>query len=205
MARVAATFSGMTARADDTGCRRCFTEAELMLLRSPDVPLPSELVRQAAHKEPFHWDDQPAIIRRVLPQLVVMLAEGASEPDLMARNLAAPGWSRWPREQARSVGSFLDAWWTQTLREESPPTPAHEVFASCAIASASVTTWLARWDAEMERDAIARQHLNESVDWWWENLMSETSPFAWWGGTKAEEQAAWQELQIWLAGRGHQP
>lgn len=199
VARVAATFSGMTARVDEAGCGRCFTEAELRLLRSPGIPLPEDLVRQAAQKEPFHWDDQPAIIRRVLPQLVVMLAEGATEPALTARNLAAAGWSRWPREQARSVAGFLDAWWTQTLREESPPTPARDVFESCATASASVTAWLARWDAEMEMGSIASQHLNESVDWWREDLMSDTSPF-WWWGTEADEQAAWQELKIWLAG-----
>lgn len=201
MARVAATFSGMTARVDETSCGRCFTEVELRLLRTPGIPLPTELVRQAAHKEPFHWDDQPAIMRRVLPQLVVMLAEGVTEPDLMARNLAAAGWSRWPRKQARAVVGFLDAWWTQTLREESPPTPARVVFESCAIASASVTTWLARWDAEMETGSTASQHLDESVNWWLEDLISDTSPF-WWWGTKAEEQAAWQELKIWLTGHG---
>jgi hypothetical protein len=138
-------------------------------------------------------------MRRVLPQLVVMLAEGATEPDLMARNLAAAGWSRWPGEQARAVVGFLDAWWTQTLREESPPTPARVVFESCAIASASVTAWLARWDAEMETGSTASQHLDESVNWWLEDLISDTSPF-WWWGTKAEEQAAWQELKIWLTG-----
>jgi hypothetical protein len=203
IARVAATFNGMTARVDETGCGRCFTEAELRLLRSPGTPLPAELVLQAAHKEPFHWDDQPAIIRRVLPQLVVMLAEGTYEPDLIARNLAAAGWSRWPSEQARSVAGFLDAWWTQTLREESPPTPAREVFESCAIASASVTAWLARWDTEMEMGSIASQHLNESLSWWRDDLTSDTSP-SWWWGSKAEEQAAWQELKIWLAGHADQ-
>jgi len=199
VARVVETFGGLTARADETGCGRCFSEDEVELLRSPGISLPVDLVRQVAQKEPGHWDDQSAVIRRVLPQLVVVLAEGADEPELMARGLAAAGWSQWPGEQAGSVAGFLDAWWTQTLRKASPPTSAHEVFASCVTASSTVTTWLARWEVEM--GPIARQHLDESVEWWREDLDSDTSPFTWWWGTPAEEQAAWQELRVWLARR----
>ncbi|WP_405904508.1 hypothetical protein OG696_40365 [Streptomyces sp. NBC_00656] len=82
----------MTAQADETVCGRCFDEVEL--LRTPDVRLPTDLVGRVAQKDPFHWDNQPAIIRRVLPQLVVVLGEGAVESALMARGLAAAGWSR---------------------------------------------------------------------------------------------------------------
>ncbi|GHG45137.1 hypothetical protein [Streptomyces hydrogenans] len=197
MARVATTFAGITAQADETGCGRCFDEVEAELLRTPDVPLPKDLVGRVAQKDPFHWDDQPAIIRRVLPQLVVVLAEDAVEPALMARGLAAAGWSRWPCEQAGAVAGFLEAWWTQVLRMESPPTPACEVFESCVTASSSVAPWLARWEAE--RDTVARHHLIESVGWWWEELASDDSPFTWWWGTAAEEQAAWHEVKTWLA------
>ncbi|WP_142270073.1 hypothetical protein OHU34_44885 (plasmid) [Streptomyces sp. NBC_00080] len=74
MARVAETFGGMTAQADESGCGRCFDEREVELLRPPGVPLPADLVRRVAQKDPFHWDSQPAIIRRVLPQFVVVVA-----------------------------------------------------------------------------------------------------------------------------------
>ncbi|MFG2426238.1 hypothetical protein [Streptomyces sp. NPDC048590] len=187
----------MTAQAGEAGCGRCFDEGEVELLRTPDVPLPADLVRRVARKDPFHWDDRSAIIRRVLPQLVVVLAEGETESDLMARGLAAAGWSHWPREQAGAVTGFLDAWWTQTLRTKSPPTSASAVFESCVTASSSVAPWLARWEAEM--CPIARRHLADSLDRWREELTSDDSPFTWWWGTEAEEQAAWQEVKRWLA------
>lgn len=195
-ARVAATFGGMTAQANEAGCGRCFDEGEVDLLRTPGVPLPTDLVRRVAQKDPFHWDDQPAIIRRVLPQLVVVLAEGEVESDLMARGLAAAGWSRWPREQAGAVAGFLDAWWTRTLRTKSPPISACAVFESCVTASSSVTPWLARWEAEM--GPVARRHLADSLGWWREELTSNDSPFTWWWGTEVEEQAAWHEVKRWL-------
>ncbi|MFD9435737.1 hypothetical protein [Streptomyces sp. NPDC060002] len=199
VARVAKTFGGMTAQADETGCGRCFDEGEVELLRTPDVPLPADLVRRVAQKDPFHWDDQPAIIRRVLPQLVVVLAEDVAEPDLMARGLAAAGWSGWPGEQAGAVAGFLEAWWTHTLRTRSPPVSACVVFESCVTVSSSVTPWLARWEAEMS--PVARRHLADSVGWWREELMSDDSPFTWWWGTEAEERAAWHEVKTWLAGQ----
>lgn len=199
MARVATTFGGMTAQADEASCGRCFDEGEVELLRTPGVPLPTDLVRRVAQKDPFHWDDQPAIIRRVLPHLVVVLAEGEVESDLMARGLAAAGWSRWPREQAGAVAGFLDAWWTQTLRTKSPPISACAVFESCVTASSSVTPWLARWEVEM--GPVARRHLADSLGWWREELTSDDSPFTWWWGTEVEERAAWHEVKRWLAGQ----
>ncbi|MEV7957950.1 hypothetical protein ACIO6T_35960 [Streptomyces sp. NPDC087532] len=199
VARVAKTFGSVTAHADESGCGRCFDEGEVERLRTPGVPLPKGLVRRIAQKDPFHWDDQPAIIRRVLPQLVVVLAEGTAESDLMARGLAAAGWSQWPDEQAGAVAGFLEAWWTQTLRTESPPVSVCAVFESCVTASSSVTTWLARWEAEMS--PVARRHLADSVGWWREELTSDASPFTWWWGTEAEEQAAWHVVKTWLAGQ----
>ncbi|WUD70326.1 hypothetical protein OG937_45695 [Streptomyces sp. NBC_00510] len=199
IARVAKTFDGMTAQADEAGCGRCFDEGEVELLRTSGVPLPADLVRRVAQKDPFHWGDQPAIIRRVLPQLVVLLAEGEAECDSMARGLAAAGWSRWPREQAGAVTGFLDAWWTQTLRTKSPPTSACAVFESCVTASSSVAPWLARWEAET--GPAARRHLADSLDWWREELTSDDSPFWWWWGTAAEERAAWHEVKRWLTGQ----
>ncbi|MFG2289374.1 hypothetical protein ACGFOU_25295 [Streptomyces sp. NPDC048595] len=189
----------MTAQADESGCGRCFDEGEVELLRTPGAPLPADLVRRVAQKDPFHWDDQPAIIRRVLPQLVVLLAEGEAESDLMSRGLAAAGWSRWPREQAGAVAGFLNAWWTQTLRAKSPPIPACAVFESCVTASSSVTPWLARWEAET--GPAARRHLADSLGCWREELTSDHSPFTWWWGTETAEQAAWREVKQWLPGQ----
>lgn len=52
---------------------------------------------------------------------------------------------------------------------------------------------------EAERGTVARHHLTESVDWWREELTSDDSPFTWWWGTAAEEQATWHEVKTWLA------
>ncbi|MFJ9513760.1 hypothetical protein ACIRPG_22315 [Streptomyces sp. NPDC101754] len=203
MATVAKTFSGMPAQPDESGCGRCFDPGEVELLQTPDIPLPADLVRRVAQKDPFHWDDQPAIIRRVLPQLVAMLAEGVDEPALIARGLAAAGWSQWPDEQAGAVAGFLAVWWTQTLRSTSPNISAYEVFESCATASSSVSPWLTQWEAE--KSPIARQHLADSLGYWREELISDYSPFTWWWGTEAEEQAAWSEVKTWVTGQTLQP
>ncbi|MBN0047102.1 hypothetical protein JS756_23945 [Streptomyces actuosus] len=199
VARIAKVFGSVTARAGEHGCGRCFDEGEVELLRTPGVPLPTDLVRRIAQTDPAHWDDQPAIIRRILPQLVVVLAEGTAEPDLMARGPAAAGWSRWPGRQAGAVAGFLEAWWTRTLRTESPPTAACVVFESRVTASSSVTPWLARWAAE--RSPVARRHLADGVRRWREGLASDHSPFTWWWGTRADEQSAWREVRTWLAGQ----
>ncbi|MFJ6938484.1 hypothetical protein [Streptomyces sp. NPDC101132] len=145
--RVAKAFEGVTARAEEDGCGRCFGAEEVALLRTPGVPLPEDLVRQVARKDPFHWDDRRSVVQRILPQLVVVLAEGDDEPDLMARGLAAAGWQGWPGEQGAAVAGFLDEWWRWTLRTVSPPVPAYAVFESCVTASSSVVPWLRRWAA----------------------------------------------------------
>ncbi|MFG3039293.1 hypothetical protein ACGFYZ_20595 [Streptomyces sp. NPDC048330] len=190
------TFGGSTASPDETGCGRCFDEDEVALLRTPHAPLPADLVRRVTQKDPHHWDDQPAIIRRTLPQLVTLLADGERESALMARGLAAAGWSHWPREQAEAVSHFLKTWWIETLRRNSPPIPACEVLATCAIASSSVTPWLTLWQAET--GPVAHRHMCDTLDLWSEELTSEYSPFTWWWGPEAEEQAAWNEVKRWL-------
>ncbi|MEV6534921.1 hypothetical protein AB0M86_35950 [Streptomyces sp. NPDC051639] len=134
-----------------------------------------------------------------MPLLVVLLTEGVAEPDLMARGLAAAGWSRWPGEQAGAVAGFLEAWWPQTLRTESPPIAACVVFESCVTANSSVTPWLARWEAEWS--PVTRRHLADSVGWWREEMTSDDSPFTWWWGSEGEEQSAWHEVKAWLAGQ----
>lgn len=200
IARVAEVFAGMTARPDEVGCGRCYSTDEVALLRTADVALPADLVRMIAEEAPDHWDDQPAVIRRILPQLAVLLAQGTASPDLIARGLAAARWSRWPDQQADAVLGFLEAWWIWTLRQDSPPTPAREVFESCVTATSSVTPWLACWDAE--RGPTADRHLAECAAWWWDDLQSNSSPLTWWWGPAEQERAACRELRTWLASNG---
>lgn len=199
IARIADVFVGMTAHPEEGGCGRCYSANEVALLRTADTALPPGLVRMVAEESPDHWDDQPAVIRRVLPQLAVLLAQGTESPDLVARGLAAARWSWWPDRQVQAVHGFLEAWWVWTLRQDSPPTPAREVFESCVTASSSVAPWLACWQAE--RGPTADRHLSECARWWWDDLRSDTSPFVWWWGPAEQERAARLELRTWLAAR----
>ncbi|WP_380523022.1 hypothetical protein [Streptacidiphilus cavernicola] len=199
IARVAEVFAGMTAHPDEVGCGRCYGADEVALLQTADAALPADLVLMVAEEVPDHWSDQPAVIRRVLPQLTVLLAQGTTSPDLVARRLADAGWSQWPDQQVRAVLGFLEAWWVWTLRQDSPPTPAREVFESCVTATSSVTPWLACWDAE--RGPAADRHLVGCADWWWDDLQIDASPFTWWWGPVEQERAACLELRTWLASR----
>ncbi len=199
LARVAEVFAGMTAHPDEVGCGRCYGADEVALLRTADAALSAELVDLVAVEAPDHWDDQPAVIRRVLPQLAVLLAEGSTSPDLAARGLAAARWSQWPEQQVQAVLGFLEAWWRWTLRQDSPPTPAREVFESCATASSSVGPWLSLW--ETEEAPAADRHLAECAEGWWDDLRVDASPFAWWWGSAEEERTACLELGAWLAAR----
>jgi hypothetical protein len=200
VAAVARVFAGRTAKRDESGCARCHSADEIVLLRTPDVPLPEDLVREVAREDPRRWDDQPAVIRRVLPQLTVRLAAGDDDAPLLTRGLAAAGWQRWPHEEAMAVAGFLDAWWTRALREEPMGLPARGVFESCVTATSSVTPWLALWDAEP--GPAARRLTAEAVSTWWQDeLAADRSPFTWWWGPEAAERAAWRELKGWLAER----
>ncbi|MFI8106759.1 hypothetical protein [Streptomyces sp. NPDC086023] len=200
MERVGKAFEGVTARADEDGCGRCFGAEEVALLRTPGVRLPADLVRRVARKDPFHWHDRRSVVQRILAQLVVVLAEGDDEPDLLVRGLAAAGWRGWPGEQGAAVAGFLDEWWAWTLRTGEPPVPACAVFESCVTASSSVAPWLRRWEAAGE-SVVARRHLADGLRWWSEELESGDSPFAWWWGSEAEARDAWQEVRAWVRGR----
>ncbi|MEY9846369.1 hypothetical protein ABH940_003456 [Streptacidiphilus sp. BW17] len=199
IARVAEVFAGMTVGPDEIGCQRCYGPAEVALLRVADAVLPVDLVASVAQETPDHWDDQPAVIRRVLPQLVVVLAQGTASPDMVARGLAAACWPDWPQPQAQALGGFLEAWWTWTLGQETPPTSAREVFESCVTASSSVTPWLELWVAHEQ--PAADRHLSECAAWWWDDLDQDASPFTCWWGSDVQEQAACRELADWLAVR----
>jgi hypothetical protein len=199
IARVAEVFAGMTVSPDEVGCGRCCGADDVALLRTANVALPTDLVRMVAEEVPDHWSDQPAVIRRVLPQLTALLAQGTASPDLVARRLADARWFQWPDQQVQAVLGFLEAWWLSTLRQGSPPTPAREVFESCVTATSSVTQWLACWDAE--RGPAADRHLAECADWWWDDLQIDASPFTWWSGQAEQERAACLELRTWLAAR----
>ncbi|KON72316.1 hypothetical protein M768_15200 [Cellulosimicrobium cellulans F16] len=198
--RVAGLFGDAPAAADETGCGRCFSEAELLLLRTPGVAVPRELAVRAAGKDPSHWDDQPAMIRRVLPTAVRALADGESEPYLIARGLAAAGWSTWPAPQSSSIREFLDAWWTATPRREASLVRVVGVFEACVVATGKVQPWLDVLDREARTSVHASRHRDACRDDWRYELSGGTFMLsAWWQGSWDDEQAAVAELERWCA------
>ncbi|WP_426308836.1 hypothetical protein [Cellulosimicrobium sp. E-16] len=198
--RVAGLFGDAPAAADETGCGRCFSEAELLLLRTPGVAVPRELAVRAAGKDPSHWDDQPAMIRRVLPTAVRALADGESEPYLIARGLAAAGWSTWPAPQSSSIRELLDAWWTATLRREASLVRVVGVFEACVVATGKVQPWLDVLDREARTNDHASRHRDACRDDWRYELSGGSFMLsAWWQGSWDDQQAAVAELERWCA------
>jgi hypothetical protein len=197
IARVATVFAGM-ASPEERGCGNCYSPADIAALRTPAVDLPEDLAQAVAVEVPDHWDDHPAVIRRVLPPIVGLMAEGSTWPERIVCQWVAAGWTTWPAPQVQALTSFLEAWLTWTLRQESPPTPAREVFEACATATSSVTAWIAHWGAAAD-PTVTDPHLAEAAQYW--ELEWGGKPLRYWSGTEAEEQAAYTELKAWLTTR----
>jgi hypothetical protein len=195
--RVRAVFAGMTSP-HETGCGRCHLPEETALLRVPDVALPDEVLRMYAHEVPDHFDDHPAAMRRILPQLAEQLAArrwtAFDAYDLTG--LGRSGWRTWPAEQADAIRAFLDAWWADTLATELDEWYAIEVFQACATAGGTVTPYLARWAAQ-PLGGPADRYLARFVEWWIDELLGDdTAVFRWWCHYECDEPVA--ELQEWI-------
>lgn len=196
VAHVAEVFAGMAAHPDEKGCSYCWPEEEIALLLDPDAALPDELVGAVAREVGSHWDDHPAVVRRILPRLVVLMASGeANTVGMEAAQLARAGIPSWPREEAGAVRRFLDAWWTATLRHPDPPTPASDVFETCAMVSGTFTPWLDRW--ARERGPAADAHLGLAVDDWMDNLSSDSGVCSGFHVPWADGEEPVDELRSW--------
>ncbi|MFH8930477.1 hypothetical protein ACH4D4_25825 [Streptomyces pristinaespiralis] len=197
--RIRKVFAGVTSPME-TGCGMCHLPEETALLRTPDVELPDDVLRLFAHEVPNHFDDHPAVMRRILPQLAAQLATGRF-PGLDAyelTGLARSRWQTWPAEQAVAVRTFLETWWADTVTSDAPPYPVHAVFESCVTAGSTVTPYLAVW-AGQPLGGPADRHLADCLERWIDDLLGDlTSPlFSWWSDPCHDEPLA--ELQAWVA------
>ena len=191
---MAATFRGMTARADEFNCECHWGSAEeLASLKVPDVELEPDLLRRTW--QAVDWNDHASVLRRVLPQLATTLANGAvSDYDLVdvGHSFARGKWQHWPAEQAAAVLGFLQAWWAHCLTAAAAPAPPYEALALCAEASGTVGLWLASW--ESIRHPLADQRLAEALAHWDFDLLQDELP--WW--TLYDEEDKRHDLTIWL-------
>lgn len=192
--RLAETFRGMTARADETNCECHWGSAEeLASLKVPDVELDPDLLGRTWQAP--DWDDHASVMRRVLPQLATALVTGGVEDYFLVDvgdSLARARWQQWPAEQVDAVRDFLHAWWAHCLTGSDPPAPVHEAFALCTEASGTVGPWLTSWEGTLH--PLADQRLAEALAQWDFYLLEETLP---WSTMDNEEQKR-RDLTVWL-------
>ena len=192
---LAATFRGMTARPDEYNCECHWGSAqELAQLKVPDVELDPDLLRRTWQAP--DWNDHASVLRRILPQLATALISGRIESylhmDEVGRSFARGKWQQWPAEQAAAVREFLEAWWVHSLTAPGPAVPAYEVFAFCAEASGSLSSWLDTW--EVLTHPTADQRMAEAVARWEDDLLRDRLPWDAW----ENEDETLAELTAWL-------
>ncbi|MET7574422.1 hypothetical protein ABZT04_38985 [Streptomyces sp. NPDC005492] len=193
LADIDTVFNGF-ASPGESGCERCFGPEETAFLRTPYRRVPDELLNRFVFKDPLHFEDHTAVVRRLLPQTARAMADGGLDGIGWGHHaLSRTDWRAWPAEQARAVEEFVHAWWQDTLRTPRPPYPAQDVFETCATILHTATPLLDRWATAPVADA----HLLRCTQLWLDDLLTDASPFSWWhpndGGTEL------MGLQAWLA------
>ncbi|MFD6363729.1 hypothetical protein ACFWFX_28395 [Streptomyces roseolus] len=192
--RVDAVFDGMTAPAD--GCLHCYGAEELALLAMPRAPLGDDLAYQFFHKEPGHFGDHPAVLRRVLPEFLHHLADGRfSGMGYAPTGLGRVRWQEWPAEQAGAIAGFLDVWWRETLADPEPPYGVGAVWELCVEIHQSLAPVHDVW-AAAPRGGTADRHLADWVAYRIEDLLNDDSSVLPWYVDL--DGVLLPELQAWL-------
>ncbi|WP_323183603.1 hypothetical protein [Streptomyces virginiae] len=124
--RLAVTFRGMTARADEAQCECHWgNPEELALLKLPDTELDLDLLHRTWSAP--DWSDHGAVLRRVLPQFARVLTGGlgayAYDIDKVGISFHRAAWQQWPAPQSAAVREFLHAWWAHALLTRTPRSP----------------------------------------------------------------------------------
>lgn len=75
------------------GCTYCYTQADLDALSGPVDRVPEDLIPHVAAEATDHWDDFPALYRRMTPRIIRRLITGQLHVDhgLIASRLLAAG------------------------------------------------------------------------------------------------------------------
>ncbi|MFF4033395.1 hypothetical protein ACFYZ2_27200 [Streptomyces sviceus] len=193
LADIDTVFNGF-ASPTETGCERCYLPEETAYLRRPYTRVPAELVGRFVFEGPDHFDDHPAVMRRLLPQTAHAMADGSLDGIGWGEHgLSRVDWRAWPSGQAAAVQAFLHAWWGDTLATPEPPYPVHEVFETCASILGDLVPLLDRFRTLPGTEA----HLVSCVRAWMYDLITDDSPFRWWFG--GDEDSLVAVLQSWLA------
>lgn len=196
LADVETVFNGF-ASPGETGCERCFGPEETAYLRTPYRRVPDELLARFVFKDPRHFDDHAAVLRRLLPQTARAMADGTLDGIGWGwHGLARADWRAWPAEQAAAVEAFVHAWWQDVLTAPEPSYPADAVFETCGSILRGMTALLDRWP----EGCVADARLADCAAVWMEDLLVDRRPLTWWDPD--DEAAAGTELRHWLSGPG---
>ncbi|MFF3608086.1 hypothetical protein [Streptomyces sp. NPDC002463] len=192
--RIDAVFGGMTAPAE--GCLHCYGAEELALLAVPWAPLGDDLVRQFFHKEPGHFDDHPAVLRRLLPEFLAYVVDGRfSGMGYGPAGLGRVRWQEWPAEQADAIASFLDVWWRETLADPAPVYGVGAVWELCVEIHRSLAPVHDVW-AAAPRGGTEDRHLGDWVAYRIDDLLQDDSCVLPWYVDL--DGVLLPELQAWL-------
>ena len=196
LADIDTVFNGF-ANPGETGCGYCHAPEETAYLRTPNVPIPVDVVRYYLFEVPDHFDDHPTAMRRLLPQAARAMADGSLRSiGYGPHGLTRADWRSWPAEQAAAIEAFLLAWWQDAVTTPDPPYDIDHIFDTCVTIARTVTPFLQSWG----QGPVADAHLVHCAEDWLYDLLSDNSPFSWWYDDS--EDAGLADLRAWLAGPG---
>lgn len=137
---------GSFASPDEIGCRHCYRDEQIAYLRRPGVTIPDALLGRFASEHSENFDDYPAVVRRLMPQMLRALATDTLELlDEEFFPLARPAldWHSWPAEEVDAVRGFLEAWWSTSL--DDPEGYPGSILMIVAAIGEDTAGYLARW------------------------------------------------------------
>jgi hypothetical protein len=148
------------------GCTHCYAQADLEALGGPVDQVPEDLIAHVAAEVADHWDDFPALYRRMTPRIVRLLATGRLHVDhgLIASRLLAAGWRDWIPLEQEALERAWQAWWRSALHEYPGTGPVTPVLETVSVSTGTLGPWLDIW-AETRTEA-ADNHLRDAVDRW---------------------------------------
>jgi hypothetical protein len=148
------------------GCTHCYAQADLDALAGPVDRVPEDLIPHVAAEVIDHWDDFPALYRRMTPRIVRLLATGRLHVDhgLVASRLLAAGWRDWAPAEQEALERAWHAWWRAALHRYPAPSPVTSVLETISVSTDTLAPWLDIW-ASTRTDA-ADKHLRDAVDRW---------------------------------------
>lgn len=148
------------------GCTACYGQADLDALSGPVDRVPEDLIPHVAAEVPDHWDDFPALYRRMTPRIVRLLATGRLHVDhgLIASRLLDAGWRDWVPAEREALEKVWHAWWRSALHEYPGTDPVTSVLETISVSTGTLAPWLGIW-AET-RTENADKHLRDAAQDW---------------------------------------